>query len=165
LEIILFFDIDGVFSLMGTELSAEKIGDVWAWPIPNAAAIIQAIDQDSRIAPVWLSHWGERSTAWNDYAGTQHWPVAFPITDDDASRNADKISAIGLYLYVHDPRNASMLIWVQDGFSPAEQQWAVQNSVRLLDTTVEPIRSMLLNDSVDAAIELVSILAGSESVL
>ena len=129
--------------------------------------LIQAIDQDSRVAPVWLSHWGDRSTAWNDYAGTQHWPVAFPVASDDVfalqfGSEADKTFAMECYFHKNPFHAASVLIWMQDGFSLAEHEWAVQNSVRLLDTTVEPIRSMLLSDSVDAAIELVSILVGSE---
>lgn len=149
-EIILFLDIDGVFNQADDSQSMS--------PIPNAAAILRAIDQDSRISPVWLSHWGEQSTAWNDYAGTQHWPVAFPFVEG----NDNKALALHNYFYSNYPDNFPLAIWMQDGFEPADYTWAEYSGVKLLDTTEEPIRSLLLSDNVEDAIQLVNMLVGNE---
>jgi len=141
--IFLFLDIDGV--LNGVDLGAdlEKVGDVWTRPIPNAVALLRAIDQERRLSPVWLSHWGERSVAWNDYASTRHWPVGYPTNDPDDGKPV----AIQYYLARHGYHNEP-IIWVQDGFSDAEWAWAKQASVQLVDTTKEPLRSLLINGKV-----------------
>lgn len=157
-EIILFLDIDGVFSGVDLGADLEKIGDVWTRPIPNARAILQAIDQDSRLSPVWLSHWGKQSTAWNDYADTQHWPVAFPLESTDDN----KAFALQCYLYTNYPDNSPLAVWMQDGFEPTDYTWAEYNGVKLLDTTEEPVRSLLLSDNVEDAIELINLLVGNE---
>src|SRR5713226_5474036 len=156
-NITLFLDIDGVFSLMGTEgLHAEKMGNVRAWPIPQASTILQALDQDDRFNPVWVSHWGKDSNLWNYRANIHRWIACFPLVDSDS---ASKPFAMQHYLDLIDGHGG---IWVQDGFADGERQWAVENGVRLLDTTEEPVRSLLLSDSVDVARELIDMLVGSE---
>jgi hypothetical protein len=156
-NITLFLDIDGVLNVDNADLPAEMVGDREAHPIPQANTILQALDQDDRFNPVWVSHWGKDSNLWNYRANIYRWIACFPLADSDS---VSKPFAMQHYLDLIDGHGG---IWVQDGFADDERQWAVANDVKLLDTTEEPVRSLLLSDSVDAARELIDMLAGSEA--
>lgn len=136
-----FIDIDGVLSIPGYGLPQEIIDNRVAYPIPLANALLQAIDQDSRLQPVWMTHWGESALAWNDRAGTRRWPVGFPLHDEAD----DKPLAIQYYLSQYG-QSGNRATWVQDGFSPATYVWAEQANVRIIDTNKEPLHSLLLSD-------------------
>jgi hypothetical protein len=156
-SITLFLDIDGVFNMDNADLPTEMIGDREAHPIPQASTILQALDQDDRFNPVWVSHWGKDSNLWNYRANIWRWIACFPLADSDS---VSKPFAMQHYLDLIDGHGG---IWVQDGFADDERQWAVENGVKLVDTTEEPVRSLLLSDSVDAARELIDMLVGSEA--
>jgi hypothetical protein len=160
----LFLDIDGVFNIEGAGLPLEMIGNSsyyrWAHPIPQAHTLLQALDVDKDLGPVWLSHWGKQSTYWNYWAGTYRWLVCFPLKDAPDGLADNKPYAIQTYLELSDKRGDGC-VWVQDGFTEYERAWAEKMGVRLVDATQEPVRSLLLSEEPGAVQELIDIFAGS----
>lgn len=161
----LFLDIDGVFNIEGAGLPLEMIGNSsyyrWAHPIPQARALLQALDVDKDLGPVWLSHWGKQSTYWNYWAGTYRWLVCFPLKDAPDGLADNKPYAIQTYLELSDKRGDGC-VWVQDGFTEYERAWAEKLGVRLVDATQEPVRSLLLSEEPGAVQELIALFSGNK---
>jgi len=142
----LFLDIDGVFSIKHEHLPKEHISGLSAHPIPMCNALLRLIDADPILRPLWLSSWGEQSVAWNKRAGTQKWPVAYPLDPQDAVRAErkfgvelhhnkpdEKLIAVWWYMQLQD--QDTPLIWMEDGFAPETILWAHERgNVRLIDT-------------------------------
>lgn len=159
--ISLFLDIDGVFNISDAGLPLEQIGNSrfyqWTHPIPQARALLQALDQHKDLGPLWCSHWGKQSNYWNYWAGVYRWLVCFPLKDAGDMAES-KPYAIQQYLDLSDKRGG---VWVQDGFTDEERIWAEKLGLRLIDATQEPVRSLLLSDEAGAVQELIDIFAGS----
>lgn len=177
-RILALLDIDGVLSIEDpANLAARR--EHWpgcgpVWPVPFADALIRALDRDARLAPAWLSYWGERAWRWNSRAGTARWPVVFPLSlarqraarhwaksavlPAAASAGAtarvpdDKLFAVRFVLRRQPMRR---VLWIEDGFSPEAIAWAGGQSgrVRLVDATEETACAFLLahHDDADAA--------------
>ncbi|GAC1468814.1 MAG: hypothetical protein PVS3B3_35240 [Ktedonobacteraceae bacterium] len=150
--IILFLDIDGVFNISNPDVPATHIGGLVTWPLPMTIPLLKAIDQDKQITPIWMSHWGPISHAWNTYAGTSQWGIGYPLSPHDEAKahylypDSDvdsKVLAIQYYLRLHP---ATRAIWLEDGFPTVPPRWAEQNNVQLIDTNKEPLHSLLLSD-------------------
>jgi hypothetical protein len=163
--ITLFLDIDGVFSIGDAGLPLAKVGNGsfyrWAHPIPQARTLLQALDTDKDLGPVWCSHWGKDSPLWNYWSGTYRWLVSFPVKDA-GDMVGSKPFAIQRYLDGIDKRRNA--VWVQDGFTDLEQSWAEKLGVRLVDATQEPVRELLLSEEPGAVQVLIDIFAGSKVV-
>lgn len=161
----LFMDLDGVLSIPNAGNPAKVIDSKEGWPIPQASALLQAIDREKRLHPVWLTHWGNKANAWNDEAGIEHWPVRFPLSEKEEKQANQvypdlnrKVLAIQYCMYQEGVKSA---VWMQDGFAPEEEEWARSAHVRLLDTNKEPLHSLLLEDRAQA---IQSIIASLDEV-
>jgi hypothetical protein len=111
---------------------------LWVWPIPHVHALLQSIDQDKRISPVWMTSWGKKAHDWNEYTQTSYWEIGYPCLDPDVS---GKPLAIQHYLHRHKSKSA---VWIEDGFSAEDKAWSVDNGVLLLDTLKDSLRYLLL---------------------
>jgi hypothetical protein len=147
----LFLDIDGVFSIANAGLSAIDLYGKEAWPIPQAGTILKAIDQDKQLKPIWMTNWGQRATGWNDRAGLHVWDVWYPLTLEKDEAGAQQLypdldkKALAIQYCMH-VNNAQSAIWLQDDFSPEEQEWAERVGVRLVNANEEPYHSLLLSE-------------------
>lgn len=159
---VLFLDVDGVFSIPNMEDHHERreripIGDghhIVCWPIPMYQRLIYAIGNDKRIHPVWLSAWGDAAHALTNRAMTQAFPVAYPLSSrklpyawqrfpaDQKDRIDRKLVAAVYYLC---SRRSTRAIWVEDGFAEETKEWASRCNVKLIDTTDEAVKRMLLS--------------------
>jgi hypothetical protein len=165
----LFLDLDGVFSIPNADLSTVEIDGKEAWSIPQANAILQALQHDDRVQPFWLTHWGNKANDWNDRAGIVHWPVWYPLSalkEATAQRLYPELDKKLLAIqYCMHMNNIQSAVWLQDGFAPEEVEWAGQHDVRLVDSNEEPLHALLLSDNADVAIDLIGILHGSEVLI
>jgi hypothetical protein len=143
---ILFADIDGCFN--NAETGSEKvIGGRQAYPVSISIPLLRAIDKDTSITPVWMTHWGKDATAWNRYSCTKSWPVAYPLSPEKEKRAqkrypelTDKCLAIAMYLENH---LYAKPVFFQDGFPTVNPDWIKENDILLIDTTIEPLRTVL----------------------
>lgn len=147
--VCIFFDIDGVFSIPNAGLQEIDIDNKEAWPIPHANTFLTSISALPLVTPVWLTHWGTKANAWNDRAEATSWDIAFPLSkqEHDLAKQRfpqynRKLLSIEWYLSKHP---YEFVVWMQDGFSPEETLWAEVKGIRLLDTTQEPLHSLLIN--------------------
>jgi hypothetical protein len=147
--ITLFLDIDGVLNIPqeGIPMVRIPLSGLWVHPIPHVHAFLQAIDKSEHIHPVWLSRWGKAAHGWNDCTKTSHWEVGYPIDAAKAREvcpdtNSTKQLAVEYYLHCHPDTNA---VWMEDGFDDKEREWARKNRILLLDTLIDPLRSLLLS--------------------
>lgn len=154
-----FLDIDGVFSIPTKENASqrEKFGyGLFCWPIPVAFHLIRAIADDRRIHPVWLSCWDTSSLLWNAKAGTRLFPVGYHLSgrqkdyadrlfSEYAGHRIDrKLVAARYYLRKYPTHE---IVWIEDGFMTETEEWARQEGrVKLVDTTQDDIREMLLRE-------------------
>lgn len=140
-EITIFFDIDGVLNIQRESAQSVQMPcGLWVWPIPHVHALLQAIDQDKRIHPVWMSSWGKKAHDWNEHTRTSHWEIAYPCPDPNVS---GKPLAIQHYLHHHPCRNT---VWIEDGFTAEDKVWAMDNGVLLLDTLKDSLQYLLLSE-------------------
>ena len=165
-SITLFLDIDGVFNISTPNGQTMMLDHKHVWPIPMTIPLLQAIDHDASITPVWITHWGEGAHAWNEYADTRRWEVAYPLAPHTQTTMGylfpilyDKPLAIQYYLRQHPGLRS---IWMQDGFPTVSFDWARQNRVHLIDTTQEPLRRLLLHSYTDAETLLSMILSSAQ---
>lgn len=152
-----FLDVDGVFNIYQKHLERSPVFaafKVSCWPIPMARQLVLAIDDDRQIHPVWLSCWDRSSILWNELALTRHFPVGYHLSSaqekyahtlfpEYVGRRIDgKLIAARYYLRKFPERE---VVWIEDGFMPETEQWSKQERrVKLIDTTQEAIREMLL---------------------
>src|SRR5467141_4374483 len=83
-KIILFLDIDGVFSIYQEGQPRSfwfAAAGYTAWPISHAKALIHLIAHDPRIHPVWLSAWYTGAMLWNFFAKTKLFPVGYTLSE------------------------------------------------------------------------------------
>jgi hypothetical protein len=162
----LFLDVDGVFSVASAGLPQETIYGKEAWPVPQANAILQAIDKDKTVRPIWMTHWGQLANGWCERAGLHDWAIWYPLTLEEDETEAERLypdlgkkpQAIQYCMHVNNVQSA---VWLQDGFSPEEREWAEQAGVRLVNANEEPIHSLLLSKEESAVQRLMDLLAGS----
>lgn len=159
----LFLDIDGVFSIASAGLPEKIIDGKEAWPIPLTNLLLKDIDENVGVVPIWMTHWGEKSNRWNEQAGINPWAVSYPLSqeDEDKAKQAypdldKKPLAIQYCMNNHFLHNA---IWIQDGFTPEEQEWAAQARVRLINANEEPYHSLLLSNDERSVRSLMALLA------
>lgn len=153
-SITLFLDIDGVLNISNPSTVALLLNDKMIWPIPMTVPFLNAIEQDAYVIPVWMSHWGEDAHAWNDFAGTKHWDIGYPLTLSDET-NAKRLYplldgktlAVQYYLHFHPTSHA---VWMQDGFPTVPPLWPEQNNAALIDATREPLHGLLLSSDTNA---------------
>jgi len=147
-EIVLFLDIDGVINVRGLYLS-ELIGcyqrfDLYACPVPLARQFMQALDRSESIKPFWMSKgWRKHATLWNQWAQTRPWRVAYPISfvqmRDVMAQNRgfllDEIEDSKTLAAIWHSRNATQVVWIEDGFPDSALAWAKRDSrVTLIST-------------------------------
>ncbi len=156
----LFLDIDGVFSIKHEHITSERINGVKAHPIPMCGALLQALDRDPAIRPVWLTSWGDTARAWNKRFGTATWPVAYPLDVADAAR-ADRQfprlhhtkpddKLIAVWWYLRDLPDQTPVMWMEDGFAVETVQWAQERgNTRLIDTRNPKILADLIQKCAD----------------
>jgi hypothetical protein len=176
LKTILFLDIDGVFSIPNVSDTNERreripIGDghhIVCWPIPMYQQFLYTIGNEKRFHPAWLSAWGDAAHALTNRAMTQAFPVAYPLSSrqlryawqrfpqEGRERIDKKLIAAVYYLRA---RRFNRVIWVEDGFTDETMQWAERSgNVRLIDTTDEDIKRMLLSSHEQAVQEFMEFL-------
>lgn len=162
-SIVLFLDVDGVLSMLEAKhLPMERVGGIHVRPIPMANALLNAIQQDGRFEPIWLTAWDAGAHAWNERAETStHWPVAYHLAswEERDARNAlpwlfdcslDKKLIAAQYFLYRTGRLDDPVVWIEDGFALETHEWAEERgNVRLVDTLKEPVRSCLLRTDVD----------------
>lgn len=161
----LFCDIDGVFSIANAGLPEVMIDGKEAWPVPQANAILQAIDSDKNIRPVWMTHWGKLANGWCHRAGLLNWSIWYPLTLEEDETEAQRLypdlgkkaQAIQYCLHVNRG-NIRSALWLQDGYTPEEREWAEQAGVRLVNANEEPIHSLLLSENESAVQRLMDLL-------
>lgn len=158
---VLFLDVDGVFSIPNTVNKDERLTrlSLWdghhmvCWPIPMYRELLYAIGIEKRLHPVWLSAWGDAVHTLTNHAMTQAFPVAYPLSDRQMyyarQRFSGDISCIDRKLiaavyYLAKRRSYERVIWIEDGFAEETVDWAQKSKVKLIDTTDDRIRSMLL---------------------
>jgi len=159
----LFLDVDGVFSVASAGLPQQTIYGKEAWPIPQANAILQTIDQDKNIRPIWMTHWGQLANGWCVRAGLHAWAVWYPLTLEEDEIEAERLYpnldkkplAIQYCMHMNDVQSA---VWLQDGFSPEEREWAEQAGVRLVNANEEPYHSLLLSNDESAVQRMMDLL-------
>ena len=148
MKTILFLDVDGVLSIPNVRNTDER-KEHWPgcgvlWPIPMANALLQAIDADDRLLPVWLSAWDCGCWEWNLRAGTKCWAVAYHLSKvrqtwalrrypECQGRHIDgKLLAVRWFLR-HSPHTP--VVWIEDGFAQETEVWAAREPrVRLVNT-------------------------------
>jgi hypothetical protein len=141
----LFLDIDGVFSIKHEHIQSERINGIKVHPIPMCAALLQALDRDPAISPVWLTSWGDMAQAWNKRYGTAKWPVAYPLDVADAAKadrqfprlhnNKPDDKLIAVWWYLRDLPKDTPVMWMEDGFAVETVMWAHERgNARLIDT-------------------------------
>jgi len=174
---ILFLDVDGVFSIPNMEDHHERreriaIGGghhIVCWPIPIYRQLIYAIGNDQQFHPVWLSAWGDAAHALTNRALTQTFPVAYPLSNRRLryawqrfpAEHRDKIDRKLVSAVYHlCTRRYDRVIWVEDGFAEETKTWASSSNVRLIDTTDEAVKRMLLSCHEHAVEEFIEFLAG-----
>lgn len=170
---ILFVDVDGVLSIPTPETASdyEKFGfGLPAWPVPLAYLLIQAIDADRSFYPIWLSCWDTDARIWNDRANTRHWRVGYHLSSRQAnyarkvlpsSLFVDRIDRklIAVQYYLRKWNACQAVTWIEDGFADETRQWAAERGgVRLIDTTTEPILSLLLSKDQSAIQQFIELL-------
>jgi len=154
-SILLFLDIDGVFTIKHEHLDKERINGVHVHPIPMCGALLQMLDRDPAISPVWLTSWGDAALAWNKRYGTQKWPVAYPLDFADASKadqqfprlhnNKPDEKLIAVWWYLRKMPEDAPVMWMEDGFAPETILWAHERgNVRLIDTRNPQILAALV---------------------
>lgn len=169
---LLFLDIDGVLSVMNPNDPAERHGERgWAgspsvWPIPMAKALLDKIEYDARLQPIWLSAWGDRSVLWNLYSYTSLWPRGYHLlpgewrharrifkqlagterrpTWDGVEIDA-KLAAVRYHARWHD----GPICWVEDGFATETLAWAAHDprAITLVDTNQPDLITELLTSA------------------
>lgn len=158
--ITLFLDIDGVFSIKHDHIPKDRINGVHVHPIPMCAALMQMLDKDPTIAPVWLTSWGDAALAWNKRYGTAKWPVAYPLDFADASKadqqyprlhnNKPDDKLIAVWWYLRKMPKDAPVMWMEDGFAPETVLWAHERgNVRLIDTRNPDIMDALTQKCAD----------------
>jgi hypothetical protein len=160
---ILFLDIDGVFSIpdqVDGQIRYERwLRGLPVWPVPLSYALVRAIAQDRQLHPVWLSSWGDLALLWNERAGTKNFPVGYYLTRrrflkacrmfPHLVHSDRKLLAVHYYLRQYPDHN---VMWIEDGFDDETVSWAArEHHVCLIDTTTEPVLSVLLYEDVEAA--------------
>jgi len=161
MKTILFLDVDGVFSIPNTADKDERLeriplGDghhIVCWPIPMYKRLLYAIGMEKRLHPVWLTAWGDAAHVLTNRAMTQAFPVAYPLSRQQTryahmrfshpEQSDRKLIAAVYYLVKH--HGPGQVIWVEDGFAEETKEWAAAVDVRLIDTTDETIRELLLS--------------------
>jgi len=159
---ILFLDIDGVFSIPNPENKDERLeriplGEghhIVCWPIPMYQRLIYAIGVEKRLHPAWLSAWGDAAHALTNRAMTQVFPVAYPLSSQKLRYARQRFSAhdferidrkLVAAVYYLCSRCYDRVIWIEDGFAEETVEWASTRNIRLIDTTDETIKQMLLS--------------------
>lgn len=153
--LLVLLDIDGVLNGVAPGLPPERLPEGGViWPIPMANALLQAIQQDWRLYPLWCTSWYKRAPLWNDRAGTPRWPIAHITRRAHVDRwfpgvlpekRYDWKLASALYYRRRFPTRK--IIWIEDGFFEETKRWAASDPlVRLVDTTEATIRALLLAD-------------------
>jgi hypothetical protein len=162
---ILFIDIDGVLSILDSvdEIEDRKIswpGGPHAWPIPMTRELLQAINEEKRLYPVWMSAWYDAALLWNFYARTRRlWPMGYTWHKAtvqrvfpelgwvygirptwDGQEIDSKLLAVRYFLR-NDP--CSPVTWIEDGFAPETRAWAAERGARLVNTLEPAIREVL----------------------
>lgn len=152
-NIVLFADIDGVFNNAKADAKKSILNKRSVFPIPLAISLLRAINNNTMISPVWLSHWGESSIAWNRYSATRKWPIAFPLSSEEQIKAKqlypmydDKVLAIMWYLHQH---TYTQSVWIQDSFPTVDPKWAEKYDVSLLDTTQSPLKDILMSKHIN----------------
>lgn len=157
----IFLDIDGVFSVKHDHIPKEHISGINAHPIPMCNALLRLLDADPILRPLWMSSWGDQATAWNKRAGTQRWPVAYPLDPAEAVRAERKFGVqvphdkpdaklIAVWWYMQTQDKGTPCIWMEDGFAPETVMWAhQQGNVRLIDTRNPEILNALTQKCAD----------------
>lgn len=145
MKIVLFLDV-GVLSIPNRQNTEER-KERWPgcgvlWPIPLANALLQAIDTDPRILPVWLSCWDSAAWHWNDRAGTSRWAVGYHLCKTVQTkalqrfpecRGQDKKLLAARWFLRERPHN--QVVWIEDGFAEETKAWAsARGRTRLVDT-------------------------------
>lgn len=172
MKTILFLDIDGVFSIPDPaqhdkrleRLSLQNGQHIVCWPIPLYRQIISAIGQERQLHPVWLSAWGDAAHVLTNRAMTQAFPVAYPLSAQkwhyarqrfpESERVDKKLVAAVYYLRA---RRYDRVIWMEDGFTEETRAWASKNAVRLIDTTEEAVKALLLSEEEQAVQEVLNL--------
>ena len=175
MKTVLFLDVDGVFSIPNTEDTDERLERIplWnghhivCWPIPMYKHLLYAIGADKRFHPVWLSAWGDAAHALTNRAMTQAFPVAYPLSTRQMryarqrfERDVDRKLMAAVYYLARYLRTHSdaRVIWIEDGFADETRTWASKSNVRLIDTTDEGIKSMLLSSDAESVQRFMKIL-------
>lgn len=163
----LFLDIDGVLSVANAGLPEEMIDGKEAWPVPLTNAFLRTIVSSDSLQPMWMTHWGKKANGWCNRAGIEPWRVWFPLSSEVETDAKElypeldrKVLAIQFCMYVA-PANIQSAVWLQDGFTPEEQEWAEQAGVRLVNANEEPIHSLLLSEDESTVQRLMDVLVGS----
>lgn len=161
MKTVLFLDVDGVFSIPNTEDTDERLirlpvgggHHINCWPIPQYRQLLYAIGLEKRLHPVWLSAWGDAAHTLTNHAMTQAFPVAYPLSKRQAYYADQQFSGdtrwidrklIAAVYYLYKRRQYECVIWIEDGFAEETREWASKSNVKLIDTTDDRIRSMLL---------------------
>ncbi len=161
-RITLLLDIDGVFNGVMGGLTPERLpGGGVIWPIPLANTLLQTIEQDERLEPIWCTSWWTRAWLWNDRSGTPHWPIAHLLKPHEAVAAFPDVLPRGDYdwklaaaLYYRKQHPTRRMVWIEDGFFQETLAWAATDPlVTLVDTTAPHVLGMLLRNgnSADAA--------------
>lgn len=158
--VILFLDIDGVFSIKHEHIEKDRINGIPVHPIPMCGALLRAIDNYLSVRPVWLTSWGDTARAWNKRYGTSKWPVAYPLAPEDAAKadrkfprlhdNKPDDKLIAVWWYLRNMPIDAHVIWMEDGFAVETVMWSQrQHDVRLIDTRNPEILSVLTQKCAD----------------
>ena len=157
MKTVLFLDVDGVFSIPNPQDNDERLERIHlfdghhivCWPIPMYRQLLYAIGTDKRFHPVWLSAWGDAAHALTNRAMTQAFPVAYPLSNRQMyyarqrfSGDVDRKLMAAVYYLVKTRKER--VIWIEDGFAEETIAWAGKNDVRLIDTTEDSVRRLLL---------------------
>ncbi|MBF2090210.1 MAG: hypothetical protein IGR80_06880 [Synechococcales cyanobacterium K44_A2020_017] len=148
-QTLLFLDIQGVLSIPNQPVAQPYAQDVAApWgAVRGSKELISAIAWAEWIAPLWISSFGSQALLWNDWAKTQRWAIAYPLSDQQSAQAAAafpsaKQDAKCLAARWCSRRWPHRIVWIEDGFSAIAKAWAAENpKLQLVSTCPFEARS------------------------